>query len=216
MTRYSGFNMLTLGILYETVLRWVVAGEPGAGLCVEDDPAAIRPRAREVGAGRHARQRPGLDDAGGRLVRRLSPERGRLARELDGGRALRQRGDVDLRLACATRSAGPGAATAALQPMPIPDALRGGWQVEADFIAAIRGERPVTHTDFRTGVRYMQFTEAVARSSRHQVPGDPAAPRVLQPEPLNPAHALVLKEIGGEFLGYGGRLRTTPSTWGMV
>ena len=48
--------------------------------------------------------------------------------------------------------------------------MRGGWQVEADFIAAIRGERPVTHTDFHTGVRYMQFTEAVARSSRHQVP----------------------------------------------
>ena len=36
--------------------------------------------------------------------------------------------------------------------------------------AAIRGERPVTHTDFATGVRYMQFTEAVARSSRHQSP----------------------------------------------
>jgi predicted dehydrogenase len=59
---------------------------------------------------------------------------------------------------------------AELQPLPIPDSVRGGWQVEADFIAAIRGERPVTRTDFLTGVRYMQFTEAVARSSRHQVP----------------------------------------------
>jgi hypothetical protein len=57
-----------------------------------------------------------------------------------------------------------------LRLLPIPDSLRGGWQVEADFVAAIRGERPVTHTDFLTGVRYMQFTEAVARSSRHQVP----------------------------------------------
>ena len=54
--------------------------------------------------------------------------------------------------------------------LPIPPKLRGGWQVEADFVAAIRGERPVTHTDFATGVRYMQFTEAVARSSRHQSP----------------------------------------------
>ncbi|MEO6812179.1 MAG: gfo/Idh/MocA family oxidoreductase, partial [Isosphaeraceae bacterium] len=57
-----------------------------------------------------------------------------------------------------------------LHPLPIPDSLRGGWQVEADFIAAIRGERPIVHTDFATGVRYMQFTEAVARSSRHQGP----------------------------------------------
>ena len=40
----------------------------------------------------------------------------------------------------------------------------------ADFVAAIRGERAVTHTEFSSGVRYMQFTEAVARSSRHQVP----------------------------------------------
>ena len=30
----------------------------------------------------------------------------------------------------------------------------------------------MTHTDFVTGVRYMQFTEAVARSSRHQQPVD--------------------------------------------
>ena len=63
-----------------------------------------------------------------------------------------------------TQGQGPGSSC------PIPESERGGWQVEADFIAAIRGERPVTHTDFRTGVRYMQFTEAVARSSRHQVP----------------------------------------------
>ena len=57
-----------------------------------------------------------------------------------------------------------------LEPIPIPDSKRASWRVESDFIAAIRGERPVTRTDFTTGVRYMQFTEAVARSSRHQVP----------------------------------------------
>ena len=59
---------------------------------------------------------------------------------------------------------------AELERLPIPDSMRGTWQVEADFIASIRRERPVTHTTFGTGVRYMQFTEAVARSSRHQQP----------------------------------------------
>ena len=39
-----------------------------------------------------------------------------------------------------------------------------------ELVAAIREGRAVTHTDFLTGVRYMQFTEAVARSSRHQSP----------------------------------------------
>ena len=57
-----------------------------------------------------------------------------------------------------------------LKPMPIPEPLRGEWRVEEDFVASIRENRAVTRTDFATGVRYMQFTEAVARSSRHQVP----------------------------------------------
>jgi predicted dehydrogenase len=57
-----------------------------------------------------------------------------------------------------------------LQNVEIPEAARGGWRVEEDFIEAIRGRRPVTHTTFADGVRYMQFTEAVARSSRHQQP----------------------------------------------
>ena len=71
------------------------------------------------------------------------------------------------------------AGTPALEPLPIPDSQRGGWRVEADFIAAIRGERPVTHTDFATGVSYMQFTEAVASSSRHQMPVTLPIARIL-------------------------------------
>jgi predicted dehydrogenase len=42
---------------------------------------------------------------------------------------------------------------------------RGGWRVEADFIGAIRGANGVTCTDFATGLRYMEFTEAVALSA---------------------------------------------------
>jgi hypothetical protein len=40
-----------------------------------------------------------------------------------------------------------------------------GWHVEEEFVAAIRGEQAVRYTDFATGVRYMEFTEAVARSA---------------------------------------------------
>ena len=70
---------------------------------------------------------------------------------------------------CRTKSAAE-ACRKRLRALTIPEELRGGWRVEDDFVAAILGERPVTHTSFATGVRYMQFTEAVARSSRHQVP----------------------------------------------
>ncbi|MBT5056007.1 MAG: Gfo/Idh/MocA family oxidoreductase [Gemmatimonadetes bacterium] len=36
-----------------------------------------------------------------------------------------------------------------------------GWDVEADFVASIRDSKPVTHTNFDDGVKYMTFTEAV-------------------------------------------------------
>ena len=36
-----------------------------------------------------------------------------------------------------------------------------GWDVEADFVASIRDGKPVTHTNFDDGVKYMTFTEAV-------------------------------------------------------
>lgn len=41
---------------------------------------------------------------------------------------------------------------------------RGSWRVEEDFVDSIREKRPVNLTDFRTGVRYMHFTEAVWES----------------------------------------------------
>lgn len=41
---------------------------------------------------------------------------------------------------------------------------QGTWRVEEEFVNAIRGEEVITHTDFDTGVKYMEFTEAVTRS----------------------------------------------------
>ena len=38
------------------------------------------------------------------------------------------------------------------------------WRVEQEFIGAIRGQEAITHTTFDDGVKYMEFTEAVARS----------------------------------------------------
>ena len=38
--------------------------------------------------------------------------------------------------------------------------------MEEEFISAIRGNEKVTYTSFEDGVRYMEFTEAVARSAQ--------------------------------------------------
>ena len=43
---------------------------------------------------------------------------------------------------------------------------RGGWNVEADFVDAIRDGKPVTRTSFDDGVKYMAFTDAVQTSLR--------------------------------------------------
>ena len=51
-----------------------------------------------------------------------------------------------------------------LSPIDIAAEKKGGWRVEEEFINAIRGVEPVTHTDFVTGLRYMEWTDAVAAS----------------------------------------------------
>ena len=53
----------------------------------------------------------------------------------------------------------------ALSEIPVSPDKEGRWRVEEEFINAIRGLEPVTHTSFDDGVRYMDFTEAVTRSA---------------------------------------------------
>jgi predicted dehydrogenase len=169
VTRYSGFNMLALGILYETVCRWVAPANRVLAYASKMIPQRHDPETGKL-------SRVGTPDSvqvlttqedGSCGIYRLSGvtwHEKRMSMALYGseGTLIYEFLRDEIRGA---RREDPG-----LSVMPIPEDQRGGWQVEADFVAAIRGERPVTHTDFATGVRYMQFTEAVARSSRHQVP----------------------------------------------
>ena len=169
MTRYSGFNMLGLGILYETVLRWVAPANR-----VLSYASKIIPQRFDPEQGKKARV--GTPDSVHILTTQEDGSCGvyRLSGVVwqDNSMAIALYGSEGTLIYDLLRDEIRGAhrREEGLRVLPIPDSLRGGWRVEADFIAAIRGERPVTHTDFRTGVRYMQFTEAVARSSRHQVP----------------------------------------------
>lgn len=169
MTRYSGFNMLTLGILYETVLRWVVPANRVLAYASKVVPHRLDPeQGKKVKVGTpDSVQVLTTQEDGSCGVYRLSGvvwHDNTMAVALYGsdGTLIYDLKNDEIR--------GARRSDAELKPLAIPAALRGGWQVEADFVASIRGERPVTRTDFRTGVRYMQFTEAVARSSRHQVP----------------------------------------------
>jgi predicted dehydrogenase len=171
MTKYSGFNMLSLGILHESVMRWTPPVRRVIASASKMIPTRIDPetgKSARVGTADSVQVLTGYQ-GGARGTYRLSGviwhstgssvalfgSDGTLVYDLkrDELRGAR-RGEPDLR------------------PMTIPEGSQGGWRVEADFIDAIRGERPVTRTTFADGVAYMQFTEAVARSSRHQSPVD--------------------------------------------
>jgi predicted dehydrogenase len=169
MTKYSGFNMLTLGILYETVLRWVPEANRVFAYASKVVPVRIDPETNKPA-------RVGTPDSVQILTTQEDGSIGvyRLSGVVHHGPGLGVAlyGSEGTLVYDLTRDEIRGArrGEAALEPLPIPARLRGGWNVEADFVAAIRGERPVSHTTFANGVRYMQFTEAVARSSRHQHP----------------------------------------------
>ena len=57
-----------------------------------------------------------------------------------------------------------GRAKEDLRPLTIPEAYRGGWRVEEEFVNAIRGREKITRTNFEDGVASMEFTDSVTKS----------------------------------------------------
>jgi predicted dehydrogenase len=53
-----------------------------------------------------------------------------------------------------------------LAPVPNPSEGQAYYRVEEEFVNAIRGTEQVTQLTFEAGVHYMEFTEAVYRSSQ--------------------------------------------------
>lgn len=168
----SGFNMLALGILHETLLRWVpppvnVLAQVHAHVASRIDPAsgARRPvatpdsvqvlAALENGA-RAAYHLSGATPFGQEMTIHLYGIDGALLYDLTADR---------IRGASRSRGAKPGPVYD-LPEISIPPEKEQGWRVEADFVAGIREGRPVELTDFATGTRYMEFTEAVALSAQ--------------------------------------------------
>ena len=168
----SGVNVLALGILHETVSRWI--------------PATTRVFAQTTV---FEKQRPLRDSQG--LVDVTIPDSVQIVSQISGGgRALYHFSGITL--------FGPGkqihlygthgtikfiatpaeqlwcgrSGDAELRLIDVPEDMRRDWRVEAEFVSAIRGQEKIQYTDFATGVRYMEFTEAVARSAALNMPVD--------------------------------------------
>lgn len=168
----SGLNTLTLGILHETVARWVPKPER-----VYAQTQIFEPN------------RPQLEK--GDYVDVTTPDSVQVVAELKGGARATyvisgavlfgpgksitlfgSRGTVRVELEPEERIMAGRMGDAELKQIEPPEEESGCWNVEAEFIAAIRGEGKVEHTTFDDGMAYMQFTEAVARSAEEAEPVD--------------------------------------------
>lgn len=161
----SGVNLLALGILHETWLRWFPQPDrlvAQTQLFEPVRPAPDRPGNRPVTVPDCVQILTQLD-SGARGVYHLSGTQlfgpgFQLHLYGSSGTIKMEFLDDDDRLLIGRRG------DTQLRELQIPTAKRGRWRVEEEFVAAIRGEEPVRLTDFAAGVRYMEFTEAVHRS----------------------------------------------------
>lgn len=163
----SGVNMLALGILHETLLRWLPA-DPTA---VFADAAIFTSERTDPASG--AVRRVETPDSVHVLAQFPEGLRGiyHLSGVLHHGPTMQihlygSKGTLRYELVPEDRLLAGRADENGLHEVDIPEDRAGSWRVERDFIDAIRGEKCVHLTDFATGVRYMEFTEAVARSVR--------------------------------------------------
>ena len=166
----SGLNILSLGILHETAMRWAPAVQrvfsqmtvfnrtfpspDGSGTVEATVPDSVQLVAELEGGGRGLYHLSGINLFGpGRQIHLYGSE-GTIRYEITPRERLLigKSGETKLR------------------EVDIPQEQRGGWRVEEEFIEAIRGDGTVHFTDFATGVKYMEFTEAVTRSAATNQP----------------------------------------------
>lgn len=161
----SGLNVLSLGILHETLLRWV--------------PPPVRVLAQTA---IFEPKRPSLE--AGHYVDVTVPDHVQVLTELENGERgiyhfsgvalfgpgkqihlYGSRGTIKVEFEPEERVWVGRRGDPQLKLADPPAELTDRWRVEEDFIAAIRGEKPVELTSFARGLEYMQFTEAVHRSA---------------------------------------------------
>lgn len=163
---YSGLNSLALGILHEALIRWTpdpirVLAQSAIFTQERPDPATGKPATVGTPDSLHLlTQYPGGAQGIYHLssVARFGP-----APQIH---LYGTEGTLKYHFGNPSQLLGGRAGKERLVELRVPHSKLGHWRVEADFIDAIRGVGPIELTDFATGVRYMEFTEAVAASAK--------------------------------------------------
>ena len=163
---FSGDNIMSMGIWYEAMMRWV--GPARSVMAVGQSVVRYR---RDASGRRVAMEIPDHIDVigamaqGGQMRFNVSTVLGH-APDLADVHIFGTEGTIRLRQpvgGALALSAGKRGKTD-LEPVEVDPAKRGGWRVEEEFVNTIRGKERVTHTDFSTGVKYMEWTTAVSQS----------------------------------------------------
>ena len=166
---FSGLNALAMGIVHEPLVRWVpdpveVFASDSTFTSTRPDPLGGEPL--EVGT----------PDSTHILTRLPDGTRGiyHISGVLHGGPSPQvhlygEQGTLKYLMAPQDQLL---LATAGeeFEEVEVPEDKAGGWRVEEEFVNAIRGQEDIQFNDFSVGVRYMEFTEAVAISAREGRP----------------------------------------------
>jgi predicted dehydrogenase len=158
--QFSGNNIMSLGIWYEALMRWVGAAtkvtamgktfvpmRPGSDLRATDVPDHLDVVAEMACGAQLHMQLSTVTGVGGSKEAFIFGSEGTL-RFASGKLYGARRGEKQL------------------AELSIPENEAGEWRVEEEFIQAIRGREHIKLTDFATGVRYMEFVDAVNLSSK--------------------------------------------------
>ena len=166
----SGNNIMSMGIWYEGMMRWV-----GPMKTVNAVGQSVINHRRDESGRRQASTIPdhvditGELELGGQMRLNVTTVAGLAAYPIDihifgseGTLRLYQAPGGQTTLAAGKRG------DKRLKDVKIPKSKQGVWRVEEEFINAIRGKEEITHTDFATAVKYMEWTDAVTMSLRHR------------------------------------------------
>ncbi len=168
LREFSGNNIMGMGIWYEAMMRWV-----GPAATVHAVGQSVVPHRADDSGRRVVMTIPdhidviGRMEQGGQMRLCFSSVLGFAAKPIDitisgtDGTICLSGKPGEIRLTAGRRG------DDGLKEVAIDPAKRGGWRVEEEFVNAIRGRETVTHTDFATGVRYMEWTDAVTLSLKH-------------------------------------------------
>jgi predicted dehydrogenase len=160
----SGYNILNMGMWYEGLMRWVGPATRVSAMC----KVTVHSRKDSKGDSRTVTIPDHVDilcEMGNGSQARLQFS---AVTGFGGSNKIWIYGtEGTLHLDASTMTLYLGSRTSkSLEEIPIHPDKVSTWRVEEEFINAIRGQEPVSYTTFKDGLAYMEFTQAVTKSSR--------------------------------------------------